>query len=251
MAMVLAKSLIENKVYAPADVAKRYRALFLRGVVLGDVNEKAMKNLRTIPWATSGVPEAVDDKAAARIAPLGLFHHNNVYAVASFAKMDASITHNSHEARVGSTAVAIAVVGLAQGKLDRSNVLHRTLEWVPPSLTRAAMYKAVDMLNRSYGTPAETLRHLELLGAGDCVTYSVPAAFLAFCGTESFGDAVETAVRASDRNATISTIVGALAGTYYGSNQVRHYIANTSGLESVTRLQDLEASLLDTAPSVY
>jgi len=253
MASALTQSLLANGVYSPVDVAARYRRLFIsdtdpiRGP--GETTRKAMNNLGMLPWIQSGITNAEGNGTAMRIAPLGLFYYNNIEAAVAFAKLDANITHNSHEARTGSAAVVIAIAGMLQGKLDKSNLIYRVADWLPESRIQTALRTYAAKVDE--GVPQRKGRTIENTGPWAC--YTVPAAFVAFCATDSFQSAVEMAVRSGGDTDTVAAITGALAGTYYGWEQVEPYVLNPRevGLEDGWRLRDMERELFDKAPSVY
>jgi poly(ADP-ribose) glycohydrolase ARH3 len=255
MATALTRSLLSTSIYDPHDASTRYVDLWrsgnLRGA--GSATKAALGRLvGGIPWISSGSPSS-GNGAAMRIAPLGLFYHNHIEAVSAFANLDAGITHNDHEAQEGSKAIALAVATLAQGRADRDNLLPKLLDWLGPSTTRSRLAKAASLLEASNGAPGSTLKHLISLGTGAYVVESVPAAFLAFCGTTSFKDAIETAIQAGGDTDSVAAMAGALAGTHYGTKQVDPYIfdSHSVGLEDGPELRDLELALFNKAPPVY
>lgn len=252
MATALTGSLLGNGTYSPADAAQRYLTLWTSGELrgAGSATKVALGNLcGGIPWVYSGV-ESQGNGPAMRIAPLGLFFHNHTESVAAFAELDAGITHCTRESREGSKAVALAVAVLAQRRADRSSLLPRILDWLAPSTVRNRIHDAYRLLGKR---PDETLKNLIQMGTGAHVIETVPAAFLAFCGTASFKEAVEVAVQAGGDTDTTAAITGALAGTFYGTEQVDPYLFNPRavGLEDARKLRELEVGLFDEAPPVY
>ena len=255
MATVLAKSLLDNQTYAPADTARRYQALFDSGKLRGAgsaVKASMSRLIARMPWIMSGVPSE-GNGGAMRVAPLGLYFHNNVEAVDIFARMDAAITHNQIEALVGAQAVAMAVATLVQGRADQHNLTHRVVDWLKPSRVKERLQEVCTKLNRGYDRPDQVLKDLIEMGTGAHVVETVPAAFLAFCGTGTFKDAVVTAIQAGGDTDTVAAITGALAGSFYGTKQVDPYLfdPNNVGLEEAHRLRALESDLFNNAPPVY
>lgn len=245
MAVALTGSLLYHRTYAPSDVAKRYLAIYRSGDFrgIGSTTRKAMERLqRGMHWVKSGVPDAYGNGTAMRIAPLGLFLHNDIESVAAFAEMDAGITHDSLEAREGSKIVALAIAALVEGRADRETVLPRVLDWTRDSVVKARLVSSLS------STSGNTLQDLITMGTGASVVETVPAAFRAFCGTTSFEEAITVAIQAGGDTDTVAAITGALAGTFYGTDQVDPWMEH---LEDGLKLRKLEKSLFNEAPPVY
>ncbi len=256
MARALAESLLANGTYSPADAADRYLAWFeskdLRGI--GTTTAKALSRLqRGLPWTQSGIAGSEGNGTAMRAAPLGLMFWRNIQAASEMARIDAQITHKSEEAELGSVAVAVGVALLVEGHIAKEDLILKVLEWMPTKSQMAARLRAAHNLaprgrrvnkadnDRSF---VETLVDL---GTGAHVVQTVPAAFCAFMGSESFQDAVEVAIRAGGDTDTTGAIVGALAGTYYGIEQVARY---ADKVEEGGALRGLEVRLIASSKAV-
>lgn len=247
MAKILAESLNVEGTYSPADVARRYLRWLEGGDKrgMGKTTEAALTRLkRGLPWTQSGIPEAEGNGTAMRVAPIGLFFSSNIQAVIEMARIDARITHASLEAEAGSIAVATAVAMLAEGR-DRDSLLYKVLECTPQSRVAVGMREVLHFCetvlwpNGPLG-PEDVLalpKKLSEMGTSAHVVHTVPAAFMAFMATESYQDAVESAVRAGGDTDTTAAVTGALAGTYYGRDQVAPYLPE---LESSDLLANLE-----------
>lgn len=251
MARALAESLVEEKTYSPAGAVRKYLEWFdsgdLRGI--GTSTFKAMTRLKmNVPWTQSGTPDGEGNGTAMRVGPLGLFFRHNFQAAGEMAKIDAGITHDSHEARVGSMAVAWGVVGILQGAIPET-IVSKILEWVPDSEIRNRLKKVERDLEFLIGTSDESVAETiaTTMGAGAHVVETVPAAFMAFGATRSFKGAIRAAILCGGDTDTTGAVVGALAGTYYGISQVEPFLA---GLEAAAELRALEQALFDNAPMV-
>jgi ADP-ribosylglycohydrolase len=183
-----------------------------------------------------------------RIAPLGLFFRDYGHAVRAFATMDAAITHNNLEAREGSKAVAIAVMYLARGVNPKDALLQAFATVDHTTLLRERLLDALLMAVNMEPSREQLLDDLTRVGTHCDVTQTVPAAFLAFLGTRCFRDAVEVAIRAGGDTDTTAAITGALAGTYYGTQEVDPYLAD---LEDGQQLRALEGLLLERPSRPY
>lgn len=251
MARALAESLVEHETYSPADAAKRYLAWYksndLRGI--GTTTAKAMSRLDAgMPWTQSGVAGSEGNGTAMRAAPLGVAFWRNIQAAAEMARIDAAITHKSEMAEQGAVAVAIGVALLIEHRIAKQDLILKVLEWIPKGVMHSRLLtahrKAPLGLNRKDRSFIEVLVEL---GTGAHVIQTVPAAFCAFVGSTSFADAVELAVRAGGDTDTTAAITGALAGTYYGIEQVARYIDK---VEAAEELRLLECGLLGVAKPI-
>lgn len=260
MARALAESLVEADTYSPADAAKRYLAWYksndLRGI--GTTTAKAMSRLHAgMPWTQSGVAGSEGNGTAMRAAPLGVAFWRNIQAAAEMARIDASITHKSEMAEQGAVAVAVGVALIIEGRVSKQDLILKVLEWVPKGQMHSRLltaHRKSGIALRRPATSASTrsahrifIDTLVELGTGAHVIQTVPAAFCAFVGSEDFQDAVELAVRAGGDTDTTAAITGALAGTYYGIEQVARYIDH---VEDAEELRLLECGLLGVAKPV-
>lgn len=86
------------------------------------------------------------------------------------------------------------------------------------------------------------------MGASAHVLQTVPAAFLAVASTTNFRDAVRAAILAGGDTDTTAAIAGALAGTFYGIQEVAPFLP---GLEAAEELRNLEQNLFAASRPVY
>lgn len=250
MAIALSESLLAEGTYSPADAARRYLAWLesgdLRGI--GTTTGQALARLQAgLPWTQSGVSGSEGNGTAMRVAPLGLFFRTNLQAAAEMAAVDADITHRSKEAREASIAVAVAVAVMAQGRTSKEDLILKVLEWLGDSQIKARL-RTVQAQTRRPIPLAQTLERLVELGTGAHVIQTVPAAFFAFVATTSFQEAVELAIRAGGDTDTTGAVTGALAGTWYGIEQVAPY---ADKVEDGEHLRELEQRLYGAAREVY
>jgi ADP-ribosylglycohydrolase len=253
MATALAESLLFMGTYSPAEAAKRYLKWHTSGDCRGQggATGKAMAKLKAgLTWAQSGTPNAEGNGSAMRVAPMGLFFHRNIEAAVKMARVDSRITHGSLEAEVGAIAVAVGISLLAQHSATRDTLIHKVIEWTGSTGTQvhARLFNVLGVLKRDLSTNEKVVDTLVEMGTGGHVIQTVPAAFLAFCATRSFKDAIECAIRAGGDTDTVGAITGALAGTAYGIEQVARYLQDVEGAE---QLRALERRLYAEGPSVY
>ena len=124
MTFCLSASLLEKDGFDPEDVAKKYLAWYDSGNTrgIGNTTADAIVNLKMgATWEESGLTHGVDGRPAGgngtamRVSPIGLFYRHDYAKLMKCAMLDASITHNAFEPKMGSVAVALAVSFLANG----------------------------------------------------------------------------------------------------------------------------------------
>jgi ADP-ribosylglycohydrolase len=242
MAWALAESLLERKGLAPDDVANKYLdwyhdEFYFNGA--GKTTKAALHNLDTgCPWFASGIPRAEGNGPAMRVAPLGLFYHRAPdRVILRAAEVEATITHDSDVAREGAVAIAMATALLARGLTKPAQVIERVLPYLPD---QSQMHFRLVAANTKVRSTEPTALVLDRMGAKFHILETVPAALLAVARSTNFQEAVEASIRAGGDTDTTAAIAGALAGTYYGIEQVARYLP---GLHQAEQLRASECRL--------
>jgi ADP-ribosylglycohydrolase len=255
MALGLAQSLIECDTYSPAVASMKYVEWYYSGDHrgMGKATMAALERIiKGFHWVNSGMLGAEGNGSAMRAAPLGLFYRHSPATAGLMAAIDANITHRSEEARCGSAAVAVAVALLSTGRFDKSELFPRTLYHL--GLETKLASKLRDAHSFYDSLPSDKAERVKAsfkqvleMGTAAHVVQTVPAAFLCFLVTDTFADAVDMAVRAGGDTDTTAAITGALAGTYYGTEQVTPYLDE---LEAAQRLQLCDKLLRLASPHI-
>lgn len=221
MSIALASSLIEKEGFDVEHVAAQYLAWYETGNTrgIGTTTAAACVNLKLgALWNESGLTHSVDglpaggNGTAMRAAPIGLFYRNNIGTLMESALLDASITHNSLEPKMGSIAVALATAFLSNGTHSQIGVL----EEVKDILSESVVKQKLELAYAHLKDETSPILALADIGVSGYVPETVGAAFYCFAATDNFKDAVVMAVKAGGDTDTTAAIVGALAGTYYG-----------------------------------
>lgn len=249
MSMALSASLVEKGEFNPEHVAANYLAWYESGNTrgIGTTTAGAMVNLKIgATWQESGLTKTYDgmpaggNGTAMRAAPIGLFYRNQPEKLLESAMLDASITHNALEPKMGSIAVALATAMLANGVATPQSVAYEVTDVLTDSEVKSKIQQAQKWLEQ--GTPLNTV-HFEALaeiGSSGYVPETVGAAFYCLGATTNFKDAVVLAVKAGGDTDTTAAIVGALAGTYYGLDGIPdEYKDNVENFEILQGLTDL------------
>lgn len=248
MSIALSLSLIEKGGFDPEHVAEEYLAWYNSGNTrgIGTTTASAIMRLKLgSDWQESGLTHSADglpaggNGTAMRAAPIGLYFRNEPQALLEAAIADAGITHNSHEPKMGSVAVALATSFLANGTHSQYGVLEEVRDILADSVVKDKITTALDLLARDGGDHAAAL---DFIGVSGYVAETVGAAFYCLGATDNFKDAVVMAVRAGGDTDTTAAIVGAMAGTYYGLDAIPSEYKDQ--VENFQLLQDLTDELL-------
>lgn len=258
MALALTHSLIDNGAswfpgYRPERTADYYLEWYkgptFRGA--GQTTRRALENLKNgMPWYESGELGALGNGTAMRIAPLGVFYKDEPSKLIKAAKLDAIITHDSHEAQQGSIAIALAVSLLLNG-VKKEEILESIRRVIEPSrlldnLNLIATNKTIHdtIKNKDYDITLDRKggnRVISQLILGNKYTSieAVARAFYVFVATRSFPEAMELAIRGGGDTDTVAAMVGALCGAYYGLEGIpESYITPLEDHDKILKLDE-------------
>jgi ADP-ribosyl-[dinitrogen reductase] hydrolase len=248
MSMALAASIIEKAGFDPEHVAHNYLAWYDSGNTrgIGTTTANAIVNLKMgATWQESGLKRSIDglpaggNGTAMRASPIGLWYRKDPEKLIATAMLDASITHNSFEPKMGSVAVALATAMLANGTHSNLAVLEEVKDIVSDSVVKEKLTLAYSLIEDQ----ASHSEALALIGTSGYVPETVGAAFYCLGVTDNFKDAVVMAVKAGGDTDTTAAIVGALAGTYYGLELIpSEYTETVENFELLQGLTDILAN---------
>lgn len=175
--------------------------------------------------------------AAMRVAPVGLFHMDDLDRVIDVARNTASITH-AHELGMegaGAQACAVALALRSAPDLDAPFFIDSLLEHVEVTEMAAAVARVRAVVDDP--TPDEVAR---TIGNGIEALESVPAALAAFlANSRSFSDAVAFAVALGGDTDTIGSMTGALSGAFLGEDAIpKDWRNRVEGAPSMARVAD-------------
>lgn len=246
MSIALATSLVEYNGFNLRDVGAKYLAWMESGNTrgIGGTTAKALTRLKLgysieeagVSHNENGTP-ASGNGTAMRASPIGLFYRNDLEKLIEVAMADAAITHNSHEPKMGSVAVALGAA-LAAKKDNNLFLPHHILEEVhevmAPSIVKDKLALAIAHIKND----SDPKQALAAIGAGGYVPETVGAAFYCFATGQDFTEVVVMAVKAGGDTDTTAAVAGALAGTYYGLEGIpdsyKDKVENFELLQSLT-----------------
>lgn len=211
--------------FDPAVCARRFQENFESWRGYGRRIFGVMERIgQEIPWDQVGT-DSYGNGGAMRIAPIGCFYYRNLQALKENAILSARITHNHPEGLAGAVAQASAVGlalqhGLSREPIKPESFLDEIVAQVRDvdqgfaecvdeirTIPGGPMVEVIEVITGRYGL---SLRAIE----------SVPPALAAFLLTYSFREAVVLAVNLGGDTDTIGAMAGAVAGAYYGYDQI-------------------------------
>lgn len=171
-------------------------------------------------WMFSDHPKPYNsfgNGAAMRISPAGFAARTEAEAI-SLARTITAVTHNHAEGIKGAEATVVAILMARQGYLKSEIRRKITNEYYPISFT-------IDQIRPTFKFN-ETCQE------------TVPQAIACFFESESFEDAIRTAISLGGDSDTIAAITGAIAEAYYGiPDDIRN--------KALTYLDDRQRSVFD------
>jgi poly(ADP-ribose) glycohydrolase ARH3 len=225
MMIGILETLQETGGFDPAVCAKKFQENFEPWRGYGRRIFGVVERIREgIPWDQVGT-DSFGNGGAMRIAPIGCFYYRDLQALKKNAIVSARITHNHPEGLAGAVAQASAVGlalqhGLSHEPIKQESFLDRIVTQVRDMDKRFGEYldevgsipsgSVIEVIEAITGRYDLSLRAIE----------SVPAALAAFVLTHNFREAVVLAVNLGGDTDTIGAMAGAVAGAYYGYDQI-------------------------------
>jgi ADP-ribosyl-[dinitrogen reductase] hydrolase len=239
--------------YYPEIAARSYLNWYqgptFRGA--GQTTRKALENLKNdVPWYESGELGALGNGTAMRVAPLGVFYKDEPSKLIKAAKLDAIITHDSHEAQQGSIAIAMGVSLLLNG-VKKEEIFESLRHVLAPSrlldaINLTASNKVIHdtLKNKDYNRDLDRngdnrIISQLILGNKYTVIESVARSFYVFVATRSFEEAMELAIRGGGDCDTVGAMTGALCVAYYGLEGIpENYITSLEDHDRILKLDE-------------
>lgn len=154
--------------------------------------------------------------AAMRVAPVGLFYHDQLEKLRQVAHNQSQITH-THELGVEGAVlqaytVALAVTTSSSSKLEPAVLLEKLIDFTPNALYKQKLEKAKKLLDET-----DRLHVVKELGNNVEAYNSVPTAIYSFLRNPcSFEESILYAISLGGDTDTIGAMAGAINGAYLG-----------------------------------
>jgi len=218
MALCLAESLLERKGFDAKDQMERYLNWYQHGYLsstgrcfdIGNATRAALEkfNLTGEPMSGSVHPSQAGNGSIMRLAPIPMYFAPDRKKVIFFSAKSSRTTHAAREC-VEACMLFGSMLASALGGMDKESVLAEA----GFSGLRSARIQAI-----AAGEYRE--KSMQQIRGSGYVVDSLEAALWCFAKTDSYAEAVLTAVNLGDDADTTAAVCGQIAGAYYGQNGI-------------------------------
>ncbi len=225
MMIGVAESLVENEGFNGKDMAKKFIKNFnvfrgygpsppevLEWIEKGEPWDKASEKL-------FGGAGSYGNGGAMRVAPIGLFYHDDPKKLKLVAYQATQITHAHPLGKEGAAlqAYAISLTITLTKPLNKEVFLQNLNDFVESKIYKEKIRLVKDLLNKK-AKPQEVVFKL---GNGIEAFNSVPTAIYSFLANlESFEESVVYAVNLGGDTDTLGAMTGGLSGSYHGIEKI-------------------------------
>ncbi|KXA91018.1 hypothetical protein AKJ57_02790 [candidate division MSBL1 archaeon SCGC-AAA259A05] len=225
--MALAESLIEGKGFDGKLFAQKLVEDFDISRGYGPGSVQVIKSFeRGESWTEPakrlfGGSGSYGNGSSMRIAPVGLFAHDNLDGLRSLAERSSRVTHAHRLGKEGAvlqaSSVALATRRDPSSEFNPEEFLRKIREFIEED----EYEEKLDRLGELLSADPDRSEVVESLGNGIEAFNSVPVAVYSFLShPESFERAVVYAVSLGGDADTIGAMTGAIAGAYHGSKEI-------------------------------
>lgn len=176
--------------------------------------------------ATAMFPQgSYGNGSAMRVAPVGLFLHNDLPGITKVARISSVVTHSHYLAVQGAVLQATAVALAARGPLDKDQflrILNVALATFEETGQDTSTYKkTLALIGKGIEGGVSPDKMANVLGNGIKAQEAVPMAIYCFLANPaSFEQAVEAAVFIGGDTDTIASMTGAISGAALGESRI-------------------------------
>jgi poly(ADP-ribose) glycohydrolase ARH3 len=220
MMIGVAESLIENKGFNGADMARRFIQNYDAKRGYGPGSKEALKRIRDgASWEEAseklfGGEGSYGNGAAMRIAPIGILYYDNADKVREIAYKSSHITHSHELGKAGAALQAFSIALAVRGQQE--GMVSALREFVQNDMYKEKIRKIAILLDKE----ASKKEVISELGNGEAAFNSVPTAIYSFLRFDKFEDSVAYAVSLGGDTDTIGAMTGAISGAYYGEGAI-------------------------------
>lgn len=215
--LCIAESIVARREFDMDDVAARFLAWYESGPKdIGNITRIALEELRRgAPWREAGMianqrlqGRSAGNGSIMRCAPIGLFRFRDYRRLIQDSIDSSCFTHWDARAGYSAAAVNLAIAELVQGR--REGMEKTVLFYLEKGDSRVR--HALERLNK--------VKDKKALHPTSYVIDTFQAAFWCFLSTDTFEEALVTAVNLGEDADTVGAVCGALAGAWYGLENI-------------------------------
>lgn len=242
-ALCIARSLVEQQEFDPADIADRFVAWYDTGPFdIGGMTKRSLSRLKhgdewdeagRYVWKNSPEGQNAGNGSAMRCPPLAIPYATEWDRLAEVSRQSSQITHADPRCTAGCAVLTLTVAGLLE---DADTPLQDALDYVGADAPDE-LVAALKPLARG-DTPAA----LETSGY---VVHSLQTALHDGLFADSAEEAIVTAVNRGGDTDTIGAIAGAIAGAQFGASQLPDRWV--SAIDETDELEALATQLAEVA----
>lgn len=225
MALCLAESLIERRVFDPTDQLERYLRWFREGHLsstgecfgIGNITREAILRFEETrePYCGSANPNKAGNGSIMRLAPVPLFFAQLPEEAIERSAESSMTTHGDENAVDACRYFGALLVGAVNGG-GKKELLSERYCPVPGYWEKRPLAPEIDEVARGSYKRREPP---EIQGSG-YVVRSLEAALWAFYESDSFEEGCLLAVNLGDDADTTAAVYGQLAGAFYGESAI-------------------------------
>ena len=181
---------------------------------------------RWMDLATAMFPQgSYGNGSAMRVAPVGLFLHNDLPGIIETARISSAVTHSHYLAIQGAALQAVAVATVVRGPFDPAQflrILNGTLSHFEALGEDTSVYcKALTVISKGLSQGVPPGKIVRILGNGIKAQEAVPMAIYCFLAhPDSYEKAVEAAIFLGGDTDTIASMTGAISGAALGESHI-------------------------------
>ena len=226
-ALCIARSLVEQQAFDPADIADRFVAWYDSGPFdIGGMTRRSLRRLKCGDtwdeagqqvWADSYEGQNAGNGSVMRCPPLAIPYATEWDRLAAVSRQSSQITHADPRCTDGCAILNLTVAGLLE---EAETPLQDALDYIG-SDAPDELVTALQPLARG-----DSLGTLETSGY---VVHSLQTALYDGLGEDSAEEAIVTAVNRGGDTDTIGAIAGAVAGARFGASELPDRWLNAIG----------------------
>lgn len=224
MMIGIAESLIDSAGFVGADMAEKFVGNFDLDRGYGAGTTEALNNIKAgTSWDKAGEHVfgngSFGNGSAMRVAPIGVFYHDDYNQLQEKAKKSSLITHAHPLGKLGAILQALTVGYAVNQKPNSDFPVQSCLHFLSQSLDLedTIYFDKLKTIEEYLKNEPDKKQIIEELGSDTRAFNSVPTSIYCFLAhTDDFAEAVTYSINLGGDTDTVGAMTGAIAGGYHG-----------------------------------